>query len=124
MEPPRSLDELQNFLDTGGDVNFYFPALYGAGSWTLLQRTAVAGTLNMVALLLERGASMKYLTKDKKLTLDLACDAENWDSFELLQNAAVNQYPLIRSLYSRKGANPLKFFLLKFFITLRGLRIA
>ncbi|KIM97163.1 hypothetical protein OIDMADRAFT_32194 [Oidiodendron maius Zn] len=107
MEPPNSLEELQNFLDNGEDVNSLFPALYGTGFWTLLQRAAFTGTSSMVSLLLEHGASIEELTEDGKSILDLACDTENWYSFELLIRAA-DQNP-----------NQIKFFPSQFFAKLR-----
>jgi hypothetical protein len=119
MEPPRSLEELQNFLDTGGNVNFCFPALFGTGSWTLLQRATFTGTPDMVSLLLERGASMEYLAEDSKSAVDLAGDAENWDSFELLRSAADNQYRYTKAPHLLIGASPVRFFPSEFFVKLR-----
>ncbi len=95
MDPTGSLEVLQSFLDTGGDVNYSIPALFGTESRTLLQTAASTGTSDMVALLLNRGASLKYLTDDNKSVVDLACDAANWDSFELLKNAADDRYPQV-----------------------------
>jgi hypothetical protein len=114
MDSTGSLEGLQNFLDTGGDVNYRLPALFGTDSRTLLQTAASTGTSDMVALLLQRGASLKYLTDDNKSVVDLACDAENWDSFELLKNAADDQYPHIlpkpRKLDHRRNFFPSEFF--------------
>jgi ankyrin repeat protein len=105
---------LQNFLDTGDDVNCSLPALFGTESRTLLQTAASIGTSDMVALLLEQGASLKYPTEDNKSAVDLACDAENWDSFELLKNAADDQYPHVlpkpRKLDHRRDFFPSEFF--------------
>jgi hypothetical protein len=114
MDPTGSLEVLQNFLDTGGDVNYCLPALFGTESRTLLQTAASTGTSDMVALLLERGASLKYLTDDNKSAVDLACDAENWDSFELLKTAADDRYPHVlpkpRRLDHRRDFFPSEFF--------------
>lgn len=114
MDPTVSLEGLQNFLDTGGDVNYSLPPLFGTESGTLLQTAASTGTSDMVALLLDRGASLKYLTDDNKSAVDLACDAENWDSFELLRNAADDQYlhvlPKPRKLDHRRNFFPSQFF--------------
>lgn len=67
-----------------------------------------------MALLLERGASLKYLTDDNKSVVDLACDAENWDLFELFKNAADEQYPHVlpknRKLDHRRDFFPSGFF--------------
>jgi hypothetical protein len=114
MDPTGSLEVLQNFLDTGGDVNYSLPALFGTESRTLLQTAASTGTSNMVAILLKRGASLKCLTDDNKSAVDLACDAENWDSFELLKNAADDRYPHVlpkpRRLDHRRDFFPSEFF--------------
>jgi hypothetical protein len=114
MDPTGSLEGLHNFLDTGGDVNYILPPLFGTESRTLLQTAASIGTSDMVALLLERGASLKYLTDDNKSVVDLACDAENWDSFQLLKNAADVQYPHVlpkpQKLDHRRTFFPSQFF--------------
>jgi hypothetical protein len=114
MDPTSSLEVLQNFLDTGGDVNYRLPALLGTESRTLLQTAASTGTSEMVALLLKRGASLKCLTEDRKSVVDLACDAENWDSFELLKTAADDRYPHVlpkpRRLDHRRDFFPSEFF--------------
>jgi ankyrin repeat protein len=114
MDPTGSLEVLQNFLDTGGDVNYSLPALFGTESRTLLQTAASTGTSDMVALLLKRGASLKHLTDDNKSVVDLACDAEKWDSFELLKNAADDRFPHVlpkpRRLDHRRDFFPSEFF--------------
>lgn len=119
MDPTGSLEGLQNFLDTGGDVNYSLPPLFATESRTLLQTAASIGTSDMVALLLERGASLKHLTADNKSVVDLACDAENWDSFELLKNAADDQYPHVLPK-PRKLDHCRDFFPSEFFFKLRN----
>jgi len=134
MKPPLNVEELQSFLDHGAEVDSHFPALFGTGvevdtrfpalfgtgSWTLLQVAAFAGTPDMTFLLLLRGASVKYLTDESRSAVDLACDAENWESFELLRSAADNQYCYIKTPSLPIGTCPRKFYPSRFFVTLRN----
>lgn len=103
MEPPCSLEELREFLDKGGNIETKFPALSGSGTWTLLQRGAFSGPADLVPLLLEHGASLDSLTDDGKSALDLACDAENWEAFEVLCKVADERHPLTQYPCPKKG---------------------
>lgn len=68
----------------------------GSGTWTLLQRGAFSGPADLLPVLLGRGASLDILTDDGKSALDLACDAENWEAFEVLCKVADERHPLIQ----------------------------
>jgi hypothetical protein len=61
---------------------------------------------------------MEILTDENKSAVDLACDAENWDTFDLLKAAADDRYPHVMAQFLPVGASPRRFFPSQFFVTL------
>jgi hypothetical protein len=73
----------------------------------------------MVALLLERGANIEAFTDQGTSVTDLACEAERWDAFDILTEAANRLYPYRRKPLQRPGAGSRCFFPSEFFVQLR-----
>jgi hypothetical protein len=113
METPKTLTELRQRLGTGLDVNANVTSSTSDVTWSLLQATAISGSPDMVQLLLDRGADMKFLTHANKSVVDLACEAENWATFELLGKLADNRH-------SETHAPSPRFYPSKFYLDLQN----
>lgn len=103
---PRSLEELIAFLDGRGSTFSCFHAVEGAGEWPLIHCTSFLGTAEMMSLLLETGVGLYHYTDDDKTPLDIACDAGNWATFEVLARALDDVHQLFSPFFTYRSKLP------------------